>query len=107
MPGCSKCGSALKPGAAFCGGCGHPIEQRGSSPPPSQRPPGDPASESAPRGFILVGLISGALAALCQEWVAHNIMGVKTMAGMIRLLPFAVSLISSYRISRRSTKRSA
>jgi hypothetical protein len=22
---CSQCGAALKPGAAFCAGCGHPI----------------------------------------------------------------------------------
>lgn len=108
MAGCSKCGTALKPGAAFCGQCGHRALQQGSAPLPT--PPVVPSVDAphlpGKRGFVLVGLISGAAATLCQEWIAGTL-DVKSPAGLIRFLPFVVSLISSFRSSRRSMQRSA
>ena len=101
MPGCTRCGRVSKPGAAFCGGCGHPVERPRSSTSDRKSSGDRHAGPPASRGYFGVGLVSGLLAALCQEWVARNLMGVPTMAGWIRFLPFFVSLISSYRISRR------
>lgn len=108
MPSCSRCGTALKPDAAFCGQCGHQASLQGSPPPPTPPvvPPIHASHVPQSRGFVLVGIISGVAAALSQEWVAHNVMGVKTMTGMVRLLPFVVSMISSFLASRPSMKRS-